>query len=115
MTVEIPSIAGAADAVLEKSGPREGADKGDPQTSVRVLYDEGSVEVGIWECTPGGWPIVNRGDTEMITIVSGKGVLTDADGAERHLGPGVAVVMPKGWSGRWDISETVRKIYVVAS
>lgn len=115
MTIEIPSIVDAADTVLEKSGRREGADKGDPQISVRVLHDEGSVEVGIWECTPGGWPIVNRGDSEMVTIVSGKGVLTDADGKERHLGPGTSVILPKGWTGRWDISETVRKIYVIAS
>ena len=24
-------------------------------------------------------------------------------------------VLPKGWSGRWDITETVRKLYVIAT
>jgi uncharacterized cupin superfamily protein len=31
-----------------------------------------------------------------------------------ELGPGESVVLPRGWSGRWDILETVRKVYVLA-
>jgi len=39
-------------------------------TWLRVLHDAAPLNVGIWECTPGGW------------------------------------------SGRWDIDETIRKVYV---
>ena len=52
--------------------------------------------------TPGGWPIVDRNDTEVASILSGKGLVTDADGAEQELGLGSVVTLPKGWSGRWD-------------
>lgn len=115
MTNNIPSVATAVDAILEPTGPREGFDKGNPQTSLKLLYDDNGVEVGIWECTPGGWPIVDRVDTEMISIVSGRATLTSADGTEQDLRAGVVVVMPKGWTGRWDVHETCRKAYVLSS
>jgi len=113
MTALIPSAAGAADMVLEPSGRRAGADSGDPQTSVREISSDGAIKVGVWECTPGGWPIENRADTEICTIVSGAGAITDAGGDRRELGPGSVVTLPKGWSGRWDITETLRKVYVL--
>lgn len=115
MAGNIPAVAGATDMTLEPVGQRDGADQGDPQVSLRVISKDGAVHVGVWQCTPGGWPIVDRGDTEVASILSGKGVITDADGAQRVLGPGTVVVLPKGWSGRWDISETLRKVYVIIS
>ena len=30
-----------------------------------------------------------------------------------RLGEGDVLVLPKGWSGRWDITETVRKLFVL--
>ena len=40
------------------------------------------------------------------------GRITDADGTVHELVPGVVMVLPLGWSGRWDITETLRKLYV---
>ena len=113
MNVRIPSAAGAAEMELSLVGPRQGADKGDPQVSAKVIYQDDSIQVGVWECTPGGWPIVDRGDTEVATIVGGKGTVIDADGTEQILAPGVVVTLPKGWSGRWDLTEKLRKVYVL--
>jgi len=115
MNIKIPSISGATNMDLEHVGQRAGADQGDPQVSAHVLTDDGSIQVGVWECTPGGWSIVDRTDSETATIISGKGVITDADGPELQLGPGSVVTLPKGWSGRWDITETLRKVYVIVS
>jgi len=115
MNVKIPSIAGATSMDLKHVGQRDGADQGDPQVSAHVIFNDGSIHVGVWECEPGGWPIVDRTDCETATIVSGKGVITDAGGAEQLLGPGSVVTLPKGWSGRWDITETLRKVYVIVS
>ncbi len=98
---------------LSPVGPRQGADRGDPQVSAKVIFQDDSIQVGVWECTPGGWPIVDRGDTEVATIVSGKGTITDVDGTEQVLGPGSVVTLPKGWSGRWDLTENLRKVYVL--
>ena len=113
MNVKIPSVAGAANMDLRPIGQRDGAEQGDPQVSAQTISNDGSIHVGVWECTPGGWPIVDRGDTEVASIVSGKGVITDADGAEQVLVSGSVVTLPKGWSGRWDIIETLRKVYVI--
>ena len=113
MKVKIPSLTGATDMELKPAGQREGADQGDPQVTSHSIFNDGSIRVGVWECTPGGWPIVDRNDTETASIVSGKGVVTDADGTEQMLVAGSVITLPKGWSGRWDIVETLRKVYVI--
>ena len=115
MSNAIPSAAGAADMALEPVGQRTGADVGNPQVSMHTIFNEGSIHAGVWECTPGGWPTENRGDTETASIVSGRGVITDADGTEQVLAPGAVVTLPAGWSGRWDITETLRKVFVIVS
>jgi len=97
---------------LEPAGPRIGADVGEPMMSSRVIHAHGAVEVGVWECTPGGWAIVRRGNTETVHILGGAGTITDVDGTVRELRPGVTLVLPLGWSGRWDITETLRKLYI---
>lgn len=111
--MKIPSIIGAADMALTPAGQRAGADRGDPQVSVAELSNQGGIAVGVWECEPGGWPVVDRPDCEVATILSGKGVITDADGSETPIMAGAVVTLPKGWTGRWDIEETVRKVYVI--
>ena len=115
MNVRIPSAVGAINLELSPVGPRAGADQGNPQVSAHVISNDGSIQVGVWECTPGGWPIVDRQDTEVATIVSGAGTVTDADGTEQVLVPGSVITLPKGWSGRWDLTETLRKVYVLVA
>ena len=98
---------------LPDTGLRAGADSGTPTTWTRVLLDAGPLNVGIWECTPGGWSITNRPTTEIVHILHGSARLTDVSGEVRHLRAGSVCVLPMGWSGRWDIDETTRKVYVV--
>lgn len=99
---------------LEDWGPRVGADSGEPHTAGRVFFEGNGVQVGLWECTPGGWTIEDRPDHETVQILSGRARLTNADGTSVELTAGDVLTLPKGWSGRWDILETVRKLFVVA-
>ena len=92
-----PSVSGAADMPLKPAGVRAGADSGDPQVASQFIYDDGTSKVGVWECTPGGWPIVDRNNTETVLVISGRGVISAADGSQQQLAPGAAVVLPKGW------------------
>lgn len=115
----VASVAASADAISDEPlpdfGRRDRADSGDPQVSARVLARDpaSGTEVGVWACTPGGWPVKSRIDTEIAHILSGRVVITD-DGGERHeLGPGDAIVLPVGWSGRWDVLEDTRKLYTL--
>jgi uncharacterized cupin superfamily protein len=99
---------------LVAGGRRSGAESGDPL--VRTLTAESGTEaqVGIWECEPGGWPVVDRPDTETCYIISGRARITDDEtGRVVEVGAGDLVVLPPGWSGRWDVVETVRKAYTV--
>lgn len=101
-------------AALAPAGQRAGADSGDPQLGVQALAPAAGGNLGIWECQPGGWPVVNRPDTEFTYIISGRARLTDdATGDVVEIAGGDLVILPPGWSGRWDVLETVRKVYAI--
>jgi len=99
-------------AKLSPDGPRK-ADWGEAACSSKEIWEFGPMEIGAWACTPGGFQVANRPTTEMFVVLEGCGFLTDLDGTARRFGPGSTVLLPKGWSGRWDVLEKVRKVYVV--
>jgi uncharacterized cupin superfamily protein len=96
-------------------GIRAGADTGRPQTWYSELYDADGIETGTWGCTPGGWHIDNRPDTEVVHILSGRARITDQSGESYEVGPGDVFVLPRGWSGRWDVLEDLEKLYVIVN
>jgi uncharacterized cupin superfamily protein len=105
-----------ADLELADWGFRAGADVGNPQTAGQPLHEATAenVDVGVWSCTEGGWSITDRPDTEVIVLVLGRARISNADGTAVELVAGDVVVLPRGWSGRWDILEPVRKVFVTA-
>ena len=111
MVVAYADVLGGA---LEPTGPRTGFDSGDPQTSTIVFFEGHGVTVGVWECTPGGWTIADRPDTETMLLLRGAVTITPLGGEPVDLEEGDVVVLPRGWSGRWDVTETVRKLFVLA-
>jgi len=63
---------------------------------------------------PGGWPVINRADTEFTYILSGVALLTDeASGRVVEVTGGDLIILPPGWSGRWDVIKKVRKVYAI--
>lgn len=100
---------------LNPAGLRAGADSGNPQLhTLSVENGTSAAATGVWECQPGGWPVIDRPDTEVCYILSGRAVLTDDESGETtEIGPGSFVVLPVGWTGRWDVSETLRKTYAI--
>ncbi|MCE1180023.1 MAG: cupin domain-containing protein [Micrococcales bacterium] len=103
-------IAGA----LAPAGVRAGADSGDPLVGLRQVAPAAGGNVGISECQPGGWPVIDRPDAEVAFILSGRADIRDDETGVTHLvTAGDLVVLPPGWSGRWDVRETVRKVYVI--
>ena len=99
---------------LQPEGQRSGADSGDPQISSLAFETPADVRVGVWECEPGSWPVVDRPDTETCYILSGRATITDtATGKTYEVSAGDVIVQPQGWSGRWDVTETIRKVWTL--
>ncbi|MDL5156058.1 cupin domain-containing protein [Actinomycetospora termitidis] len=99
---------------LTAAGIRAGADSGSPRLHTHVVESAARANIGIWECEPGGWPVVDRPDTEVCFVLSGAATITDDASGENHaLQTGDLLVLPPGWSGRWDVTETLRKVYVI--
>jgi len=86
---------------------------GEPYESWHVLSDDGRVELGIWEVTPGSFRGSTDGYYEQMHFVAGSGTITDDSGSVTEIRPGVVMLCPDGWSGLWDVRETVRKTYAV--
>jgi uncharacterized protein len=77
------------------------------------LSDDGHVQTGIWECTPGSFPSRRDGICELMHFVTGDATIIDDDGTRHEIRPGVVRFFPDGWSGRWEIRATVRKTYAI--
>jgi len=102
------------DGSLKNAGVRAGADSGNPLLRTLPVDPGNSAQTGIWECQPGGWPVIDRPDTEVCYILSGRATLTDDEsGQQVEISTGSFVVLPVGWTGRWDVTGTVRKVYVI--
>ena len=86
---------------------------GDPHATVRQLYADGAAQSGLWEVTPGAFAAENDGFAEYMHILEGRGTVLSDDGSTLELRPGVKFIAPSGWRGRWVVTETIRKIYVI--
>ena len=67
------------------------------------------VKVGVWEAGVGKSVIRDFPFTEYVLMVSGSVIVTDKDGTSRVFSTGDTFVIPKGWSGEWDIQSRMKK------
>lgn len=89
--------------------------EGDQQEAAKTLWvsADGSVEVGIWECTPGRFTADRSNSSELCHIISGLAEMRTLDGEVREVKAGDLLVLPQGWRGEWRLHETTRKLYVM--
>lgn len=86
---------------------------GSPETSAIALHDLPHCRFGLWRATEGAFSTDHAGYTEFIHIVGGRGRLVGDDTVVTELVPGASVVIPSGWTGRWEIDQTLVKTYAV--
>lgn len=67
---------------------------------------------GLFKAGPSDWPIDSYPEDEFCYFLSGTVKLTSADGTVLELQAGEAVLIPKGWKGRWT-TPGYSKYYVV--
>ena len=100
-------------AHLAAGQPVPTATAGEPYESWHVIHDDGRVEIGVWQVTPGSFRGDKTGVYESMHFVAGAGRITDADGVVTELRPGVVMFCPDGWPGLWEVTETIRKTYTI--
>jgi uncharacterized cupin superfamily protein len=105
------------DLDLGESVPKPTAVSGNPQESSTDIWvsADGLMHFGIWECTPGTFYATRDNFDEVCYILSGTARITDSSGESGAvvISAGDTFVTPKGWSGQWDVIETMRKVYVI--
>ena len=74
-----------------------------------------SILTGTWECAPCREDIDAYPVHEMMTVVSGHLRLTHKDGRIEEFGPGDTFFIAKGTPVVWEITQTLRKIYMIAT
>lgn len=84
---------------------------GAPQASGRIDAAGATTRHGIWRCTPGAFDCVEQGD-ELMTVLDGRGRLVFAEGGPAvTLEPGVTLFIRDGSRVRWEIAETLTKVF----
>ncbi len=74
----------------------------------------GRVYMGVWRCEPGHWRIqMGPAEQELFTVLQGRCRVHGADGSVQEAGPGEAIVIPPGFSGSFEVLETVVKTYAI--
>ena len=74
-----------------------------------------SILSGVWECAPNREEIESYPVHEMMTVISGSVTLTNADGSSDTFTAGDTFFIPKGTKCIWEITETLRKFYMIAA
>lgn len=68
-----------------------------------------TVRVGMWEAGASKTYLEDYPFTEYVLMISGHLVVTNDDGSVMEFRAGDTFVMPKGFSGLWDIRERMKK------
>jgi len=83
-------------------------------TGFQQVSTVGEAEIGVWEMSPGSMQDIEA--DEYFVVLSGRGKLQilgsgGFSAQEIELATGTAVRLKAGMHTRWDVTETLRKIY----
>ncbi len=86
---------------------------GSAPTGIGEGFAGAGLESGVWVHEVG----TSTGDfgDEMFVVLSGRGVVTCQNGGRIELAPGVVGVLHAGDITSWEITETLRKVWIVAA
>lgn len=88
--------------------------QGDPRQKIGLRYSGagGRLKAGYWVSTPGRWHAFTDRD-EYCHILSGRCALIHEDGTRQDFGPGDSFLIPNGFRGFWEVTETCEKHFVI--
>lgn len=111
------SIAGDSSriAVIDSTTPtkalmaKPGTYLGETFTFEETHSGDVKVQVGVWKAGMGELTLENFPFTEYVLMISGSVIVTEKDGTSNTYKAGDTFVIPKGWSGIWDVQERMKK------
>lgn len=115
MTLRKPRLLGADAAAPEEYFlPAERLIAGNPKQTLWMEYtdDSGQFFVGVWESGIGKWS-VRYTEEEYFQILEGRCVITADDGEAVEVCSGESMVIPRGFTGTWEVIEPTRKTFVI--
>ena len=77
--------------------------------------DDESILTGVWESAPCREEIEAYPAHELMTVLSGSVTLTDQNGSAETFTTGDTFFVAKGSKVTWEITETLRKFYLIAT
>lgn len=86
---------------------------GHPRDGATELTVFEGCEIGVWEMTPGTATDVEV--DEVFVVISGAATVTFDDGTSVELRPGSLCRLRAGQRTRWEVTATLRKMYIVAA
>jgi uncharacterized cupin superfamily protein len=73
---------------------------------------DGKLYAGVWEATPGKWRIAYE-EWEYVHLLSGRSIITEDGGAAHAINAGDSFLIRPGFTGTWEVLETITKQYVI--
>ena len=92
--------------------PEEDILSGVSEHRYKHLYS-GDIDVAIYEAKPMTLRIKDYSIDEFVTVVSGTLILTAEGGSPQRFGVGESVLVPKGFTGTWEMQGNFREMVVI--
>jgi len=109
LKLELPSAAGETYFL-----PAEKRLEGNPLQTLWMQYTDASGQLfaGVWRSEPGKWRVAYT-EEEVCHMLEGRSILTSDDGVVLEVAAGESFVVPRGFTGTWEVVETTTKRFVI--
>lgn len=94
--------------------PEEIRLKGVEHTYESKLFD-GEFIAFVWQGDDGILQMTNHPFDQFVQVLHGAAILTDEDGASQEFQTGDCFVLPKGYTGTWEIRDNYRELIMFES
>ncbi len=96
-----------------RGNPRRVISGGATRHGASMLF-QGDIVSSVYESGPAKLEIVDTIYDEFVQVLEGRLILTDAQGTAHEFGPGESCIVPKGFTGAWEmVGETFRELVVI--
>ena len=92
--------------------PEEDILSGVSEHRYKTLYS-GDIDVSIYEAKPMKLRLRDFPVDEFVMVISGKLILTADGGTPQHYDVGETVLVPKGFTGTWEMQGNFREMVVI--